>query len=499
MIPRIQTGTSFKGAALYYLHDKRHQGEAERLTSDRVAWTHAVNTLENDPEAVLAEMRQTALDQSFLKIQAGKRVDGRPTGRTVMTVALAWAPDQQPNQADMIEAGNSFLRHMGWQEHQVLFVAHNDTKHPHVHLIINRVHPETGMTIDDAWSKTRAQKWALSYEREHGRVYCEGREAKYSRDEGRDAQHMTYREWKIWQEIGKDQRIDPGHQRAVEAGEWSTLKDGQRDSRIAFWKETGDLRKQLRAGFRQEVRAEFADKWSEYAKVRATRDQEAKLYDREARRGIRELRRAGNTRKVVTEMVKGTDGRTYRKRRGVESPGIERIKERQKAYHARQREELYQLRAAIAAQQKERLEQLSEVGLRQLSADREKAYQALLASHRQDRKELTKDQAEGERRRDVLSTVGQYRSPTSLTPVQTRAYLEQAREEAARKDGSEARRASTVREAPEQTPVAKEGQEREKTDKEQAQESKRSMGMKWFLAKRELDRKRERGDGGREH
>jgi hypothetical protein len=198
-------------------------------------------------------------------------------------------------------------------------------------------------------------------------------------------------------------------------------------------------------------------------------------------------------------MVKGTDGRTYRKRRGVESPGIERIKERQKAYHARQREELYQLRAAIAAQQKERLEQLSEVGLRQLSADREKAYQALLASHRQDRKELTKDQAEGERRRDVLSTVGQYRSPTSLTPVQTRAYLEQAREEAARKDGSEARRASTVREAPEQTPVAKEGQEREKTDKEQAQESKRSMGMKWFLAKRELDRKRERGDGGREH
>ena len=119
------------------------------------------------------------------------------------------------------------------------------------------------------------------------------------------------------------------------------------------------FKKQLRAGFREEVRGEFADRWSEYAKVRATRDQEAKLYDREARRGIRELRRAGNTRKVVTEMVKGTDGRTYRKRRGVESPGIERIKERQKAYHARQREELYQLRAAIAAQQKERLEQLS--------------------------------------------------------------------------------------------------------------------------------------------
>lgn len=493
MIPRIQTGTSFKGAALYYLHDKRHEGEAERLTSDRVAWTHAVNTLENDPEAVLAEMRQTALDQSFLKIQAGKRVDGRPTGRTVMTVALAWAPDQQPNQADMIEAGNSFLRHMGWQEHQVLFVAHNDTKHPHVHLIINRVHPETGMTIDDAWSKTRAQKWALSYEREHGRVYCEGREAKYSHDEGRDAHHMTYREWKIWQEIGKDQRIDPGHRRAVEAGEWSVLKDEQRDSRIAFWKETGDLRKQLRAGFREEVRNEFADRWSEYAKVRAARDREAQIYDREARRGIRELRRAGNTRKVVTELVKGTDGRTYRKRRGVESPGIERIKDRQKAYHARHREELFQLRAAIAAQQKERLEHLSEIGLRQLSADREKAYQALLASHRQDRKEMTRDQAEGESRRDVLGRLGKAQTITTLTPVQTRAYLEQAREEAARKDGSHVERTATVPEATEQT-AAKEGQEREKTDKEQALESKRREGMKWYLAKRDRDRRRERDD-----
>jgi hypothetical protein len=160
MIPRIQTGTSFRGAGLYYLHDKKQDGERERLTTDRVAWTHSLNTLEDEPQAVLDEMRQTALDQGMLKQLAGNRGDGRPTERTVMTVALAWSPDQSPDRAQMIDAGVSFLDHMGWQEHQVLFVAHNDTAHPHVHLIINRVHPESGMTLDDNWSKRRSQRVA---------------------------------------------------------------------------------------------------------------------------------------------------------------------------------------------------------------------------------------------------------------------------------------------------------------------------------------------------
>ena len=83
MIPRIQTGNSFKGAGLYYLHDKKLEGESERLTTDRVAWTHAINTLEEEPEAVLAEMRQTAFDQQLLKHLSGNRLDGRPTERTV--------------------------------------------------------------------------------------------------------------------------------------------------------------------------------------------------------------------------------------------------------------------------------------------------------------------------------------------------------------------------------------------------------------------------------
>ena len=468
MIPRIQTGTSFVGAGLYYLHDKKQEGEKERLTTERVAWTHAVNTLENDPEAVLAEMRHTAADQPFLKRQSGKRSDGRPTERTVMTVALAWSPDQSPSKEDMIGAGQSFLKHMGWQEHQVLFVAHGDTKHPHVHLIINRVHPETGMTIDDAWSKIRSQKWALAYEREHGRIYCEAREAKYSRDEGRDTQHMTYRDWKLWQEISKDSAIEPGYKRALEAGEWEVLKDAQRDSRIAFWNETSKQRKELRNALREEVREEFAEQWGEYAVVKATRDSEAQLYDREARSALRHYSRHGK--------LKGIDA-------------VRQIKERRKAFHARQREELFQLRADIASRQKERLEQLSEAALRQLSADREASYKTVLAAHRQGKEQLRSSQDKAERRRDLLGKRDKVTPAGSLSPEQTTAYIRNAQTEVTR--AKEIAPADTK--PPAQSPQAN-APEKEKNDKEQILEAKRRDGLKWYLEKRDRDRSRERDD-----
>ena len=391
----------------------------------------------------------------------------------------------------MIEAGQSFLKHMGWQEHQVLFVAHNDTKHPHVHLIINRVHPETGMTIDDTWSKTRAQKWALAYEREHGRIYCQAREAKYSRDAGRDAGHMTYREWQMWQEIAKDSAFDPEFRKAMEAGEWDVLKGTQHDDRSAFWKETGHMRKDLRAALRDDVRAEFAPRWKDYALEKEKRDEKARLYDREARRALREYRRHGPLH-------------------GVEA--VAQIKQRQKDYHARHREELWQMRSAIASGQKERLEELTGPALERLSADRAKTYAEVLKGQRGEKDELRKDQASGERRRDLLSAYDNANpaSPTRLTPEQTAAYIAHARSatgrdaeiDHARREVTHADRARSQEagQDPRNDKPAKEATEhsREKKDKDHAQEAKRRSGLDWYLAKRAHDRDRERGGGGRD-
>jgi hypothetical protein len=381
MIPRIQTGTSFKGAGLYYLHDKKQEGEKERLTTDRVAWTHTLNTLEDEPEAALAEMRQTAFDQNMLKHMAGNRGDGRPTERTVMTVVLSWSPDQNPDRADMIEAGTSFLKHMGWSDHQVLFVAHNDTKHPHVHLIINRVHPETGMTIDDNWSKRRSQKWALEYEREHGRIYCEAREAKYGAGRDIDIGKMNYREWQEWKELSKDKAFDPAFRHSVEAGEWVLLKDAQRKERMAYWHETGQMRKEVRNELRDEVREEFADEWKEYNSVKEQQQDKLQAREKKDRLAIAKLRKSKGSRA---------------------NSAIAKIRDGQAEERDTLRETLTEMRADISTRQKERLEELAAPTLAELSKERLALYQELLARHRADRAELRDDQAQGVRRRDLL-------------------------------------------------------------------------------------------------
>jgi hypothetical protein len=75
----------------------------------------------------------------------------------------------------MVETTEEFLKHMKWQEHQAVLVAHNDKSYAHVHVMLNVVNPETGLRLDDSFEKRRAQKWAGAYELEQGRIYCEQR------------------------------------------------------------------------------------------------------------------------------------------------------------------------------------------------------------------------------------------------------------------------------------------------------------------------------------
>jgi len=78
MVPAITAGgRSFRGAALYYLHDKREDGEAVRLTADRVAWIETVNLPTGDPERAWRIIAHTALAQGHLKAAAGMKATGR--------------------------------------------------------------------------------------------------------------------------------------------------------------------------------------------------------------------------------------------------------------------------------------------------------------------------------------------------------------------------------------------------------------------------------------
>lgn len=56
---------------------------------------------------------------------------------------LSWRPGERPTDAQMFEAGQAAMKALGMEEHQYVFAAHRDTGNDHLHMLINRVHPET--------------------------------------------------------------------------------------------------------------------------------------------------------------------------------------------------------------------------------------------------------------------------------------------------------------------------------------------------------------------
>ena len=176
MVPRLtKGGRSFKGAALYYLHDKRQDGERVRLTSERVSWTEVRNLPTESAERAWRMMADTASQQSVLKASAGIKATGRKLENPVLAYSLSWHPDEKPDRAEMIRAAEASMKALGLEDHQTVLVAHHDEPHPHVHILVNRVHPIDGRAAPLSRSKLVLSEWAEAYEKAQGRVLCEER------------------------------------------------------------------------------------------------------------------------------------------------------------------------------------------------------------------------------------------------------------------------------------------------------------------------------------
>lgn len=198
MVPRIgDRGHSFKGAGLYFLHDKQAK------TKERVAWTYIHNIPTNDPDKAFRFMAYTAMHADMLKRQAGVKATGRKaTKGPVYTFSLAWAPHQNPDKQTMLEAAFTTLGLLDLEEHEAVFVAHNDTAHPHVHVICNLVHPETGKTKVVSYDRLTMSQWAEGVERTDGEIMCEQRvinneERRNNRDYNRMFDLVKHRERKL--------------------------------------------------------------------------------------------------------------------------------------------------------------------------------------------------------------------------------------------------------------------------------------------------------------
>ena len=163
-------GHSFRGSFLYYMHDKGND------TRDRIAWTHTENMLTCDPDLAWKVMAYTAKSQDRLKQASGVSSAGRKCEKPVMAYSLSWHPEQNPDKDHMLDTALASIKVLGLSEHECLIVAHRDTPHKHVHVVVNRIHPITGLVASNSHSYRKLSGFALEYSREHGLDYSPQRE-----------------------------------------------------------------------------------------------------------------------------------------------------------------------------------------------------------------------------------------------------------------------------------------------------------------------------------
>jgi len=171
MVPKLIRGASFKGAAAYLLHD------IDAASGQRVAWTDVRNLASSNPETAWRVMAATALDADRLKERAGIKATGRKSAQSVLHLVLSWHPDEAASldREQMLAAAEGALKAIGAGDRQALIIAHNDSAHPHLHILVNRVSSRDGRLLSSSKEKLKLSKWAQRYEEERGKIYCEDR------------------------------------------------------------------------------------------------------------------------------------------------------------------------------------------------------------------------------------------------------------------------------------------------------------------------------------
>ena len=172
----------------YCLHDPRMPGEAHHPESaERVEWTETRNLATSEGERAARIMAATAEASPELKRLAGVAATGRKLEKPVCHYSLSWAKDEKPDRQEMSRAAAESLKALGMERNQALIVSHRDGQ-PHVHVIANRVDPESGQAAGLNRSK---REWSALY----------GRHQRQREQLSKDCRGVLGR-FRAWRELG---------------------------------------------------------------------------------------------------------------------------------------------------------------------------------------------------------------------------------------------------------------------------------------------------------
>lgn len=160
MIGVIQPlGRSFKGPVSYL------ESGRDGRQRDRIALAEFYNLPTRDLQLAACFMAATAFGS----------VSGTRT--PVYFFSVSFDIDDPVDEAMMQRVAKRTLRDMGLEEHEAVVVAHKDRSHPHLHFVVNRVHPERATLWRKWWDYPRLERSLRAQEVELGLRVVPGRHA----------------------------------------------------------------------------------------------------------------------------------------------------------------------------------------------------------------------------------------------------------------------------------------------------------------------------------
>ena len=152
MIGKISKGAGFRGCINYVLG----KPDAKLLTA----------------EGVLTDSIQTITD-CFQAQRMMKPHLCQPVGH----ISLSYAPEDAPRMTDemLVSLAKEYMQKMGIKDTQYIIARHNDQRHPHVHIVFNRVN-NNGRTINDKNDCYRNVKACKELKEKYGLYFGKGKE-----------------------------------------------------------------------------------------------------------------------------------------------------------------------------------------------------------------------------------------------------------------------------------------------------------------------------------
>jgi len=156
VIATTSSGGRFGVLASYLMHGR------DGADPERVAWTVGRNLGTDDPELAAALMQATANGNARVEVP-------------VYHLTISFDPTDAVSPERMQQVADRVLAELGLAEHQALLVAHQDRAHPHVHCMVNRVHPQTERAWERWQDRPQIERTLRELERELGLREVPGR------------------------------------------------------------------------------------------------------------------------------------------------------------------------------------------------------------------------------------------------------------------------------------------------------------------------------------